>query len=123
MKSENEKQKKLLAELAALEEATQRKNTLIKKYGENTATILYDFKDEDIDRFDSLSKKYGKSSAVLILQGKVRIGWNKDMCTESWGKPYDINVTIGSFGRHEQWVYKDGSYLYFLNGKLESIQY
>ena len=44
------------------------------------------------------------------------------MCLESWGKPDDINTTIGSYGTHEQWVYGNGYYLYFENGKLTNIQ-
>jgi len=50
----------------------------------------------------------------------------KEMCKESWGEPDDINVSIGSWGRHEQWVYEhkyiSDSYLYFENGKLTTIQ-
>jgi len=39
----------------------------------------------------------------------------------SWGSPYDINRTAGSWGIHEQWVYGD-KYLYFENGVLTSWQ-
>ena len=43
------------------------------------------------------------------------------MCVEAWGKPNDINKSIGSWGVHEQWCYSFGSYLYFENGKLTAI--
>ena len=69
-----------------------------------------------------LIKKYGKHYANIILEGSVQIGMTKQMCIESWGKPEDINTTIGSYGRHEQWVYGDGNYLYFENGILTTIQ-
>lgn len=46
----------------------------------------------------------------------------KEMCRESWGEPEDINKTTSSYGTHEQWVYGYGSYLYFENGKLTTIQ-
>jgi hypothetical protein len=46
---------------------------------------------------------------------------SKAMVEESWGEPNNINKTSGSFGVHEQWVYKD-QYLYFENGKLTTIQ-
>lgn len=69
----------------------------------------------------SLINKYGSSNANLILEGKVKIGMTAEMCREAWGSPYDINKTIGSWGIHEQWVY-DGSYLYFEDGILTSIQ-
>ena len=71
----------------------------------------------------------GKVNAKLIINGEVRLGWSKDMCRESWGKPHDINTTTGSWGVHEQWVYEysfDDSYsiycLYFENGVLTTIQ-
>lgn len=66
--------------------------------------------------------KYGQRNGLLILEGKVRIGFSKAMCEEAWGKPQDINRSTGSWGVHEQWCYSDGSYLYFENGKLTSIQ-
>ena len=67
-------------------------------------------------------KKYGKYYGKLIIEGKVVLGMTKAMCEEAWGKPKDINVSIGSWGRHEQWVYDGYNYLYFENGKLTSIQ-
>lgn len=69
-----------------------------------------------------LIKKYGKINAEKIIKGVVVTGWSKAMCIESWGQPSDINKTSGSFGVHEQWVYGDGTYLYFENGKLTTIQ-
>ena len=73
------------------------------------------------ERLARLTKKYGKATAEEIMQGYVRIGWNKEKCTESWGKPKSVNTTTGSWGVHEQWVYGD-SYLYFENGVLTAIQ-
>jgi len=69
-----------------------------------------------------LTRKYGASTANLILQGKIRIGMTKSMCRDSWGNPSDINTTKGSFGVHEQWVYGLGSYVYFENGVITTIQ-
>lgn len=66
-------------------------------------------------------KKYGKQNGNLIIQGKVKIGFTKEMCREAWGSPEDINTSSGPWGTHEQWVYGLGSYLYFENGKLTSI--
>jgi hypothetical protein len=40
----------------------------------------------------------------------------------SWGKPDHINRTVNAFGASEQWVYGLGSYLYFRDGVLTSIQ-
>lgn len=77
---------------------------------------------EQQERKAALIRKYGKSNAELILSGRVRIGMTQAMCREAWGVPDDINRTSGSWGVHEQWVYGLGSYLYFENGILSSIQ-
>ena len=104
-------------------------STLTKKYGKSYADYLLGFGIQTIKRFETLAKKYGKVNAKLMIDGEVRLGWSKDMCRESWGKPHDINTTTGSWGVHEQWVYEysfDDSYsiycLYFENGILTTIQ-
>ena len=38
------------------------------------------------------------------------------------GKIMDINKTTNKYSVSEQWVYEGGSYLYFENGKLVTIQ-
>lgn len=45
-----------------------------------------------------------------------------DVRVNGWGAPSQINTTTNSYGTHEQWVYPNGSYLYFDNDKLTSIQ-
>ncbi len=69
-----------------------------------------------------LYNTYGEDIANIILQQKVRIGMTSAMCIESWGRPSDINKTIGAWGVHEQWVYGLSSYLYFEDGVLTTIQ-
>lgn len=90
--------------------------------------ILYaerhEFKKKIInERKAVLISKYGKSAAEAILKGSVYVGMSKEMAREAWGKPLDINTTITSYGRHEQWVYGDGNYLYFDDDKLTTIQH
>lgn len=118
-------------ELKRLEELAEKERilTLTKKYGKTYANFLYDQKDSVVKRFDELAKKYGKANAKLIIEGRVRLGWTKEMCRESWGSPHDINTITGSWGVHEQWVYEysfSDSYsmycLYFENGILTTIQ-
>lgn len=77
---------------------------------------------EEREHKAALYRKYGRQTADLILAGKVRIGMTREMCREAWGSPDDINRSSGSWGVHEQWVYGLGSYLYFENGILSSIQ-
>jgi hypothetical protein len=74
------------------------------------------------ERYNSLVKKYGVKMAERIAIGGLYIGMTKEMVIESWGSPYDINTTSGSWGIHEQWIYTNNGYLYFENGKLTSTQ-
>ncbi len=75
---------------------------------------------ELLEKADKLDKakdaKKRKSEGVSI--GMTR----EEAIASSWGKPEHINTTIRASGRHEQWVYGSGNYLYFEDGKLTSIQ-
>ncbi|MEC0715333.1 hypothetical protein [Bacillus licheniformis] len=55
---------------------------------------------------------------------EVSIGMTtEEVLTEGWGRPIDINTTVSSNSKREQWVYKGNKYLYFEDGVLTSIQY
>ncbi len=73
------------------------------------------------ERDNYLIEKYGKENFDLMCAGKVRIGWNEEMCREAWGDPRTVNTSSDTYGRTEQWVYYS-KYLYFEKGKLVSIQ-
>jgi hypothetical protein len=66
-------------------------------------------------------KKYGEKVYQKLKKGYYWIGMNQEMATIALGSPDDINRSVGSWGVHEQWVYKN-LYLYFENGKLKSYQ-
>jgi hypothetical protein len=69
-----------------------------------------------------LEIKYKKSKFKdTILNHQIKIGMTKDMIIDSWGKPEEINRTVGSWGVHEQWIY-GSTYLYVENDKLTSFQ-
>lgn len=70
---------------------------------------------------EEILKKYGKYWGEIIAENKVKIGMTTEMVIASWGKPTDINRSIGSWGKHEQWIY-NGSYLYFEDGVLTAWQ-
>ena len=57
-----------------------------------------------------------------IEEGKVFIGMTEEQAILSRGKPKEINRTITSNIKNEQWVYGSGSYLYFDNGRLTAFQ-
>ncbi|MBQ4622463.1 MAG: hypothetical protein IJB28_07415 [Bacteroidaceae bacterium] len=105
-------------------EEKERFQSWVKKYGSTYANYIKDLNQSELEKFEKMASKYGKSTAKMMVERKVRIGWSKQMCIDSWGHPDDINRTIGSWGVHEQWVYGEiyCSYLYFEDGVLTSIQ-
>ncbi len=66
-------------------------------------------------------KKFGSTIFKKLKQHYYWIGMTKEMAIISLGEPNDVNRTVGVWGVHEQWVYKN-LYLYFENGKLTSYQ-
>lgn len=74
-------------------------------------------------KFAYLIEEYGLKLAYKLKSGTYWRGMSKKMAIDGVGKPDEINKTTGSWGIHEQWVYrKKGIYLYFENGKLTSYQ-
>jgi hypothetical protein len=53
-----------------------------------------------------------------------RIGMTRKQVIEAsnWGEPEAINETTSAAGVREQWVYGSGHFLYFINGRLATIQ-
>jgi len=62
----------------------------------------------------------------ILMERKIRMGLTTKQVILSWGYPDDKNSSVGSYGRHEQWIYKHGDfkadYLYFENDILTSYQ-
>lgn len=77
---------------------------------------IYSVKDAE-----NYKKKFGVTNWNNLLLGKVTLGMTKEMCELSWGKPDNINRTISSGRKSEQWVYEN-NFLYFENGVLTTIQ-
>jgi len=59
-----------------------------------------------------------------IADGYIWLGMTDEMARISMGAPRSVNSSVGSWGRHEQWVYGEYgyAYLYFENGYLASWQ-
>lgn len=70
----------------------------------------------------AMISKYGSTNGTLIAEGRVRIGFTKQMCIDAWGEPKKKNKTTTRYGTREQWVYSANSYLYFEGNKLTTIQ-
>lgn len=84
-------------------------------------------KEKELDsiRFTELKNMWGGAIANRIIKKEYWIGMTAEMCRKSLGFPDNINSSVGSWGTHEQWVYRKPleMYLYFENGKLTSYQY
>lgn len=103
---------------------------LKRNYGLKYADELINLRPDILDLFDKNAKKWGKNTAYSILHKEVYLGWSQEKCRASWGEPTHVNRSTGSWGVHEQWVYRyeypatgmapDTKYLYFENGKLSS---
>lgn len=94
--------------------------------GTNSRTLIDLEKFDKIFSFENPRLKYPQISDEMwsvIQKSKIRIGMTKEECILSWGKPDDINKTNSSnFKSSEQWVYGK-RYLYFSDGKLETVQH
>lgn len=65
---------------------------------------------------------YDERTWSAIQKGSVFIGMTPEQAGLSWGDPKDVHRTTTAEGRREQWVYGLGTYLYFVNGRLEAIE-
>ena len=66
----------------------------------------------------TLVKKYGVEIANKILSSKIWIGMTDEMAIESLGRPQENNRTVGSWGVHEQWVYRNWNCYIYPDSKL-----
>jgi len=68
------------------------------------------------------------ATCTLVAAESLALGMTAEMALASWGKPSDINRSVGSWGVNEQWVYRaliapySTRYIYFENGVLTSWQ-
>lgn len=60
------------------------------------------------------------SARDAVKKGLVKVGLLPDELEASWGPPWQKNITDGAYGRREQWVYGDSTYVYLVNGKVTS---
>lgn len=101
-------------------------NDVVKFYEENKFTTeRWQYYDGNRN-FYTKDQELAKTSKLCELSKKsgVRIGMTAKAVLEksSWGEPKGVNKTSTRYGTEEQWVYGDGNYLYFKNGKLTAIQ-
>jgi hypothetical protein len=93
--------------------------------GTNVSYILRDYSHFDEEFFTKDPKKtfhWSERVWKAIEEEKVFVGMTSDQAKLSWGKPKDVNRTNTGSNIHEQWVYASGSYLYFEDGLLTTVQ-
>lgn len=103
-------------------------SSLVKLSGNWYAASDYiNHQKKDLSRKQQIDKLNVSDELENIMkEKKIIIGMTANQVLLSWGHPYDKNSSVGSYGRHEQWIYKVSGfkydYLYFENGILTSYQ-
>jgi hypothetical protein len=109
----------------ALPEAREIAMTAIERdYPEHARASKLGHLRVEIDKAMKVVRDRDTAAAAAVARSKpALIGMSREEVLASiWGKPDSVNRTTYSWGTHEQWVYGTGRYLYFRNGRLESIQ-
>lgn len=75
-----------------------------------------------ISEYNLCIKRYGSYYGPLVMKKQVTLGMTRSMVREIKGNAKKVNYTEGSYGLHEQWVYGGGTYIYFENDRVTSIQ-
>lgn len=74
-----------------------------------------------LDAIKSFNRRFDAAANQEVMRGMTRA-----QVQMAWGQPSKINSSIGSYGKHEQWVYRRGAgaaqYIYFENGIVTSMQ-
>jgi len=93
------------------------------KEKETRDKLLIELEQKRIIREKEYIKKYGKYTYEKLRNGQYWLGMSDEMARISLGDPDDINRSVGTWGVHEQWIYREYNlYIYFENGKLTSYQ-
>ena len=97
-------------------------NQLMANIDKNEKALQVKAKIEEEKAKKEEARRIAKEKAERKKQG-VSIGMTKEEVLQSmWGKPNDINRTIGEGYENEQWCYDGYNYLYFEDGILTTIQ-
>lgn len=76
---------------------------------------------------DPLHSYLTDNERQAVLKGAIYQGMPRDLLLASWGPPYDVNVSQGSYGKREQFVYRftrsSRCYVYVDDGLVTSWQY
>lgn len=82
-------------------------------------------REQQVARTLTEQRKQAERARVQARKPGARIGMTPSQVINDtqWGRPESVNRTTTARGTSEQWVYGAGSYLYFVNGVLTTIQH
>ena len=86
----------------------------------NSLETVYPQKDSIELRLEKMIEKYGKKKGKLIAEGRVWPTISLEMAKDAWGEPEKKEKSELRETTTEKWIYPNGRYLYFKNGRLES---
>ena len=76
-----------------------------------------------LEHLKNNSENYNTQEINSIINGTIFIGMSESALIACWGKPRDVNKSVGEWGTHKQYVYGDfGPYVYVENGYVTSWQ-
>ncbi|MEG1102362.1 MAG: DUF4124 domain-containing protein [Comamonas sp.] len=83
--------------------------------------------DDELAAQERLAKiKRDNANFDSMINGRIRIGMTSSQVQNAWGYPSKVNKSIGSYGTHEQWIYRNNGhntqYVYIENGVVTSMQ-
>lgn len=70
----------------------------------------------------SAHKGWPRGLCRTIADRQIEMGMTREQVRLAWGKPEHANVTQSAHTTHEQWVYGNGTYVYFVDDKMTTYQ-
>jgi hypothetical protein len=67
-------------------------------------------------------RDWSQDICMTIAKREIHVGMTAEQVRASWGKPSEVNATIYSHSKHEQWVYGSNQYVYFEDGVMTALQ-
>ena len=92
------------------------------RFDDNTTRWLNNSFLAESKALETVYKQNKEEKEIEKKYGKLRLGIDETICSIICGSPLSKNISEGSWGIHEQWVYDD-KYIYLENGIVTSIQY
>jgi predicted nuclease with TOPRIM domain len=117
-----ENEAKIISELEQLKSELTRVQKEIAAVEKEIAESEGGTKKATARRAELMKKHNDKEAVDAIMAEKVYAGMTKEMVFDSWGKPDEVDSSIGTVGRHEVWVYGGTQFLYFEDGVLTTIK-